>query len=122
MAPQAFGMTVFAALLGLCLCAPQAGTLSRWIREPFIAPPAVIDVGVSPGYRRAANNLQTSLNQSADPCDDFFEFSCGRWVANNPIPADLTSYGHFSELREKVLREMNSEFVRGLCNETFSTL
>jgi predicted metalloendopeptidase len=30
----------------------------------------------------------------------------GRWVALNNIPDDLTSYGHFSEIREKVNREM----------------
>jgi predicted metalloendopeptidase len=30
-------------------------------------------------------------------------------MANNPIPDDLTSYGHFSELREKVNVEMRGK-------------
>uniref|UniRef100_A0A914DSZ3 Uncharacterized protein n=2 Tax=Acrobeloides nanus TaxID=290746 RepID=A0A914DSZ3_9BILA len=106
MAPQHFGLT---ALLAVFLWAQivTADTLSRWVREPFIAPPSVLDVSTNPGYRKAAAQFSAAINQSADPCDDFFQFSCGKWVANNQIPADLTSYGHFSELREKVLKEMN---------------
>uniref|UniRef100_A0AC34FHN9 Uncharacterized protein n=1 Tax=Panagrolaimus sp. ES5 TaxID=591445 RepID=A0AC34FHN9_9BILA len=60
----------------------------------------------SPGFQKAAAILRRSINESADPCEDFFEFTCGKWVAENPIPDDLTSYGHFTELREKVIKEM----------------
>uniref|UniRef100_A0A914CI21 Uncharacterized protein n=1 Tax=Acrobeloides nanus TaxID=290746 RepID=A0A914CI21_9BILA len=84
-----------------------ANTLSRWVLEPFIAPSSVLDVGSNSGYRQAAAQFSAAINQSADPCDDFFQFSCGKWVANNQIPSDLTSYGHLYELREKVLKVMN---------------
>ncbi|CAG2164055.1 unnamed protein product, partial [Oppiella nova] len=36
----------------------------------------------------AASNLQSSLNLSADPCEDFYEYSCGGWIRDNIIPPD----------------------------------
>jgi putative endopeptidase len=30
----------------------------------------------------------TALDRGADPCDDFYQFSCGGWMAKTEIPAD----------------------------------
>jgi len=30
----------------------------------------------------------SALNRAADPCEDFYEFSCGGWIRNNPLPPD----------------------------------
>lgn len=32
---------------------------------------------------RTAGDLLQDLNLSIDPCDDFYEFSCGKWSDNN---------------------------------------
>lgn len=58
------------------------------------------------GFVKAARILKESINESVDPCEDFFEFSCGKWIADNPIPDDHTSYGRFDVVREKIYREM----------------
>jgi len=42
----------------------------------------------------------TALDKSADPCADFYQFSCGGWMKSNPIPPDQSSWGRFNELAE----------------------
>jgi endothelin-converting enzyme/putative endopeptidase len=50
-----------------------------------------------------------ALDKSADPCVDFYQYSCGGWLKNNSIPADQAAWGRFNELAERnraVLRDI----------------
>ena len=40
------------------------------------------------------------IDASVDPCANFYQFSCKGWFKRNPLPADQTSYGRFTELYE----------------------
>jgi putative endopeptidase len=40
------------------------------------------------------------IDKSVDPCENFYRFSCNGWFKRNPLPADQTSYGRFTELYE----------------------
>ena len=40
------------------------------------------------------------VDKSLDPCDNFYKYSCNGWFKRNPLPADQTSYGRFTELYE----------------------
>ena len=33
----------------------------------------------------------SSIDQKADPCQDFYKFACGNFAANHPIPPDQPS-------------------------------
>jgi predicted metalloendopeptidase len=53
-----------------------------------------------------------SLDPGADPCTDFFQYSCGGWLAANEIPADKARYARFTEIDDK-----NNEAVRTILEE-----
>jgi endothelin-converting enzyme/putative endopeptidase len=51
----------------------------------------------------------SQLDRSADPCVDFYQFSCGGWSAKNPLPPDKARYNRYEEMSEgnkKKLREI----------------
>ena len=53
-----------------------------------------------PAVSNATGLDLTAMNRAIDPCTDFFQFACGAWVANNPIPPDRPRWGRFDELQE----------------------
>ncbi len=42
-----------------------------------------------------------SMDTSADPCVDFYAYSCGGWMKSNPIPPDQAAWSVYSKLQEQ---------------------
>src|SRR5579863_2849432 len=48
----------------------------------------------------------TSMDRSVDPCADFFQYSCGGWIKNNPIPPDQSSWDTYSKMQDENLARL----------------
>ncbi|MFT5684653.1 MAG: putative endopeptidase [Myxococcota bacterium] len=57
-----------------------------------------------------AESVQAAMNTEVDPCDDFYQYACGTWLANTTLPSDKPSWTRsFSEIREN-----NRSFIKDL--------
>ncbi len=49
----------------------------------------------------------TAMDRSVDPCVDFFAYSCGGWIKNNPIPPDQSSWDTYTKMQDENLERLH---------------
>lgn len=77
---------------------------------------------LSPGCVQAAATLLQNMNQSVDPCVNFYEFACGGWVQRHTIPDDKSSLSQFSLIQDQLdakLRVLVEEPIRATSEPLF---
>lgn len=42
----------------------------------------------------------TAMDRTVDPCDDFYQYSCGGWMKANPIPADQSRWSVYAKMAD----------------------
>lgn len=56
----------------------------------------------------AAAELLQNMDQTVDPCDDFYQFACGGFEKRNIIPDDQSSVTTFSLISDKVTEQLRT--------------
>ncbi|GIY26782.1 hypothetical protein CDAR_530091 [Caerostris darwini] len=59
-----------------------------------------VNVCLTPGCVKAAAAILSNLDENVDPCDDFYQFSCGGWLNTHAISEDRSSVSVFSEVQD----------------------
>jgi putative endopeptidase len=80
----------------------MSGSVSRlvFMGMLLLAIPTSAQQQATPGKTMHALDPKL-MDTSVDPCVNFYQYSCGGWLKQNPIPADESAYGRFSELEEE---------------------
>lgn len=63
-----------------------------------------------------AERMMKFMDINADPCKDFYQYSCGNWEKHNPIPLDKAGYDTF-----EILREDLDFILKGLLEDQISS-
>eukprot|EP00064_Thunnus_orientalis_P020988 superscaffoldBa00006100_g21142 len=97
--PERGNSRFYRIALAMCVCVCAALLLAlilvaqRTKQEEFCLTPECIE---------AAGSILSKIDRSVNPCEDFYSFSCGGWLKENPIPEDSSSYGIYPWLRQHV--------------------
>jgi len=54
--------------------------------------------------------MREVMNPAADPCDDFYEYACGRWNNVNTMPSDSHQYNTFVKIGDELNAKLKGKY------------
>lgn len=60
----------------------------------------------TPGCAVAASKIMSYIDESLDPCENFYNFACGNYLKNTEVPEDKVTVDAFSNVRDLVQEQL----------------
>ena len=63
--------------------------------------------------KRLASSVRSNMDTSVNPCEDFYQFSCGGWERRHTISPTAISFTRFEELNQQNINSLRSVIESG---------
>ena len=85
---------------------------------PIMVIASVPLLGFAQEQLKSGINLE-NLDKTVNPGESFYQFACGGWMKNNPLPAAYSRYGSFDQLAQANNKRINT-ILTELASKTFT--
>lgn len=69
------------------------------------------DLCLTPGCVHSASKMLQMMDDTVDPCDDFYSYACGTFTKDTIIPDDKTSVNTFSKIGDELQIQLKTLIV-----------
>uniref|UniRef100_A0A8B9BAV9 endothelin-converting enzyme 1 n=1 Tax=Anser brachyrhynchus TaxID=132585 RepID=A0A8B9BAV9_9AVES len=90
--PLELALSAVAVTLALLLGAAVVALAVQYSRDPSRST-CLTDACV-----RVASKILEALDPATDPCQDFYQYSCGGWIRRNPLPTGRSKWSTFNSI------------------------
>ena len=109
---RTFVSVMFVLVVGMVFAQNQSTQPAQAEKPGLANPTVVVDEKPLTALPYTPSLDIPSMDKSADPCVNFYQYTCGGWMKNNPIPPDQAAWSVYGKLTQD-----NQRFLWGILDD-----